>query len=175
MSQTRVCTGSYSYSTGGNLEFSGDGFVQNHGAYGDDASTGNGCGFPRADNDSARGDGDDSRLTITYRSRTICSGPEQQPQKVPTTVQWFFADGRNDPIFAVTQDASATPGNLGLDSRSPYGDMAYDGVLPASPRGVDFWDDVGGYSYGDQYKFVTLASSPEEVTPASPWIATATK
>jgi len=82
-------------------------------------------------------------------------------QTVPTTVQWFFADGRSDPIFAICQDARLTPGNVGADTRSPYGDMAYDG------DGIHAY--VGGASYGDTYKFVTLASGPEEVTAASGW------
>lgn len=48
----RVCTGTENYATGGNLEFSGDGFVQNHGAQttdypgGSDNSSGNGAGVP---------------------------------------------------------------------------------------------------------------------------------
>jgi hypothetical protein len=175
VTHTRVCTGSYSYSTGGDLEFSGDGFVQNHGVNGDDSSTGNGRGFPGLTKISPAATGTTHAVTITYTvPNYMVEDLNGNPQKVPTTVQWFFADGRNDPIFAVTQDASATPGALGLDSRSPYGDMAYDGVLPASPGATIFGTDVGGYSYGDQYKFVTLASSPEEVTPASAWIATAT-
>ena len=36
--QTRTCTGqNTSDAGGGNLEFSGEGFIQNHGAYGDDS------------------------------------------------------------------------------------------------------------------------------------------
>ena len=83
-------------------------------------------------------------------------------QTVPTTVQWFFADGRSHPIFALSQDARATPGNIAGDSRSPYGDVAYDG------DGINSY--VGGASYGDTYKFVTLAAN--EVTTNSGWMDT---
>ena len=55
-------------------------------------------------------------------------------------------------------------GNLSADLRSPYGDMAYDG------DGTEAY--VGGASYGDNYKFVTLASAPEEVTTNSGWMDT---
>ncbi len=173
----RVCTGQYSYSTGGNLEFSGDGFVQNHGAAvnngGADDSTGNGVGFPGST--SPMPTGTFSHLIITYSipGYTV-QDINGTNQTVPTTVQWFFADGRNDPIFALTQDASGTPGALGLDSRSPYGEIEYDGVTPASPGATITGNDVGGFSYGDQYKFTTTAANPERVTPVSPWNATTT-
>ena len=172
--KARVCTGSENYATGGNLEFSGDGFVQNHGAYGDDSSTGNGVGFPGTTTISAISGSNTHVLTITYSiPNYTVQDLNGNNQTVPTTVQWFFADGRNDPIFAITQDATATPGDLGLDSRSPYGDMAYDGVLATSnPPDTIVGTIVGGFSYGDQYKFVTLATGPEQVTPASPWEAT---
>jgi len=172
----RVCTGQYSYSTGGNLEFSGDGFVQNHGAYGADSSTGNGVGFAGTTTISpTNGDGSTHVVTITYSipGYTVYD-LNGNTQTVPTTVQWFFADGKNDPVFSVSQDASGTPGALGLDSRTPYGDMEYDGVLPATPGATVYGNNVGGFSYGDQYKFITTASNPEQVTPASPWTATQT-
>ena len=158
--QTRTCTGTQNYRTGGNLEFSGDGFVQNHGDYsaaypsGGDFSSGNGSGFPGTTTITLSGTG---HALITY----YMANYPIQGQVVPTTVQWFFADGRSHPIFAITQDARATTGNLAADSRSPYGDMAYDG------DGTNAY--VGGCSYGDTYKFVTLATSPERVTKASGW------
>jgi hypothetical protein len=160
---TRTCTGSYNYATDGHLEFSGDGFVQNHTAAGADVSTGNGNGtFPGTTTITLQGP---SHAIITYNIPTYAiSGVT-----VPTTLQWFFADGRSQPIFAITQDASASPGNLGADSRSPYGDIAYDGATTGDPITGNV---VGGYSYGDQYKFVTLAAGPQQVTRASPWKAT---
>ena len=155
--QTRTCTGTENYGAGGNLEFSGDGFIQNHTADSGDFSTGNGVGFPGTTTITLQGS---SHAIITYN----IPGYTISGNTVPTTVQWFFADGRSDPIFAVAQDARGTAGNLGADTRSPYGDMAYDG------DGIDAL--VGGYSYGDTYKFVTLAVAPEELTNNSPWADT---
>jgi len=156
----RVCTGTQNYATGGNLEFSGDGFVQNHGAEtaqypgGSDNSSGNGAGVSGTTTVTLLGA---HHAIITY---SMPANPIYG-QSVPTTVQWFFADGSSHPIFAIAQDARGTTGNLGCDSRSPYGDMAYDG------DGVEA--NVGGCSYGDTYKFVTLASNPEQVTKSSGW------
>ncbi len=160
---TRVCTGSYNYAKDGHLEFSGDGFVQNHTVDGGDVSTGNSPPmFPGTTTITLQGS---SHAIITYSIPNYSiSGT-----KVPTTIQWFFADGRSHPIFAISQDASASTGNLGADSRSPYGDMAYDGSTSGDPITGNI---VGGFSYGDTYKFVTLASGPEQVTRASPWKAT---
>jgi hypothetical protein len=152
--QTRTCTGTENYANGGDLEFSGDGFIQNHTADGGDFSTGNIAGTAGTTTITLQGS---SHAIITYS----IPGFTISGNIVPSTVQWFFADGRSDPIFAVSQDARGTAGNLGADSRSPYGDMAYDG------DGVDAL--VGGYSYGDTYKFVTMATGPEELTNNSPW------
>ncbi len=152
--QTRTCTGTDNYAIGGNLEFSGDGFVQNHTADGGDFSSGNGAGVPGTTMINLQGS---SHAVITFSM----PGYTISGQTVPTTVQWFFADGRSHPVFAVSQDARATTGNLGSDTRTPYGDMAYDG------DGIDAL--VGGFSYGDTFKFVTLAAGPEEVTSKSGW------
>lgn len=71
---------------------------------------------------------------------------------IPTTVQWFFATGRSHPIWSVTQDARAHPqGNLGGDSRSPYGEMAFAGDTNNGVR-------IAGVSWGDTYKFVSVAN-----------------
>ena len=153
--RTRVCTGTQNYAANGNLEFSGDGFVQNHTADGGDFSSGNGAGVPGTTTIDLQG-ASHAIITFDMPAYTI-SG-----QTVPTTVQWFFADGRDHPVFSISQDASGvTAGNLGSDSRTPYGDMAYDG------DGVDAL--VGGFSYGDTFKFATLASNPEQVTSNTGW------
>ncbi len=153
--QTRTCTGTQNYALGQVLEFSGDGFVQNHTADGGDFSSGNGAGVPGTTAITLQGS---SHAIITFDMPSyVISG-----QNVPTTVQWFFADGRDHPVFSVCQDARATTGNLGSDSRTPYGDMAYDG------DGVDAL--VGGFSYGDTFKFYTTAANPEVVTSRSGWL-----
>jgi len=159
----RTCTGRTS---DGGLEESGDGFVQNHGASNADDSTGNGQGFPGTTTISTSS-GTLSHVTITYSipGYTV-QDVNNNSQTVPTTVQWFFADGRNDPIFSITQDASGTSGNIGLDSRSPYGDMAYDGDSSGDQL-------VGGDAWGDTYLFKTFDQAnptyANTLTPQSAW------
>ena len=150
----RVCTGTTDFAKGENLETSGDGFIQNHTADGGDFSTGNGAGMPGSTAVTLQGA---SHAIITYSMPTYTIAATV----VPSTISWFFADGRDHPVYAITQDARGSAGNLGADTRSPYGDMAYDG------DGTDAL--VGGFSWGDQFKFVTLATAPEEVTQKSPW------
>ncbi len=68
---------------------------------------------------------------------------------VPTTVQWLFATGRSHPLFTMAQDARAhAAGDLGGDSRSPYGSMNFPG------DGTDL--PIAGVSWGDSYKFVSV-------------------
>ncbi|HEY5754125.1 MAG TPA: hypothetical protein VIT21_13320 [Chthoniobacterales bacterium] len=140
----RVCRG-----TGANGH-QGNGYVQNHTAYGGDSS-------------SHRTPGSTTVL-LAGSHHAILSydmpGYKIGNQSIPTTVHWFFADGRSHPIFSISQDARSTSANLGADSRSPYGDVAYDGGVNAT---------VGGASFGDTFKFVTLAANPEQVTRASGW------
>ena len=43
-------------------------------------------------------------------------------------VQWFFATGRDHPIYAITFDLSGlADGAVSADSRAPYGDVQWDG------------------------------------------------
>jgi hypothetical protein len=77
---------------------------------------------------------------------------------VDTTVQWFFATGRDHPIWSVTFDSSPTgPNAVKADTRAPYGDLHWDG-------GGD--NDVAGVGWGDHYKFRSLDSP---VTMQSGW------
>lgn len=77
------------------------------------------------------------------------------------TVHWFFATGRDHPVYAVTFDTSAA-GAEGLassvDSRTPYGDIAWDG------DGTNAW--VDGVKWGDHYQFF---SRDEPLTAQSRW------
>lgn len=144
----RVCAGT------GITGYPGDGFVENHNTEGsdnnslDDATPGTTVIVLQGN----------SHAIIEYSMPTY----QVLGSTIPTTIHWFFADGRSHPIFAISQDARATSGNLGADTRSPYGSINFDG----SANGTS---DVGGASYGDTLKFVTLASSPEEVTGLSGW------
>ena len=143
----RVCAGT------GSTGYPGDGFVENHNTQGSDNNS--------LDNSTP------GTTTVVLSGSSHAIIAYDMPtyrilgETIPTTIYWFFADGRDNPIFAISQDARATPGNLGGDTRSPYGSMNFDGGNGAS--------DVGGASYGDTLKFVTLAGAPELVTGLSGW------
>ncbi|MBF5043446.1 hypothetical protein FGE12_13695 [Aggregicoccus sp. 17bor-14] len=77
---------------------------------------------------------------------------------VDATVHWFFATGRDHPVWAVTYDCTPAGRNaVNADTRSPYGDLRFDGDVGA---------DVAGVGWGDHYRFRSLASP---VTQASGW------
>jgi uncharacterized repeat protein (TIGR02543 family) len=142
-----VCAGT------GITGYPGDGFVENHNTEGSDNNS---------LDDSTPGTttvllSGSSHAIIAYAMPTY----QILGDTVPTSIYWFFADGRDNPIFAISQDARATSGNLGGDTRSPYGSLNFDGGNGSS--------DVGGASYGDTLKFVTLAAPPELVTGLSGW------
>jgi hypothetical protein len=74
-------------------------------------------------------------------------------RKVPVVQHWFFATARDNPVLATTYDVSGSPpGSLVADSRTPYGDIAWDGDDQASRTVVD------GVGWGDRYKFVTTTA-----------------
>jgi hypothetical protein len=69
---------------------------------------------------------------------------------VKATVHWFFATGKDHPVWAVTFDSSGTAANaLNADSRAPYGDLLYDGNANA---------DIAGVAWGDKYRFESLTT-----------------
>ncbi len=82
-------------------------------------------------------------------------------QWVKATVQWLFATGRDHPLYAITFDSSAAgPDGLSasVDSRAPYGDLAWDGD---GTQAV-----VDGVKWGDKYRFFTR---DEPLTAQSRW------
>jgi hypothetical protein len=84
-------------------------------------------------------------------------------QVVPVTVDWFFATGHDSPVYAITYDSSGTsPGSVVADTRSPYGDVAWQG------DGGDA--TVSGVGWGDRRKFVTTKAP---LTRDSTWDYTA--
>jgi hypothetical protein len=152
----RVCVGNES--TG----YPGDGFVENHNTGGTDNNSQDDS-TPGATTVKLAGP---SHAIIAYDMPTYeIANYSTITATIPTTIYWFFADGRSHPIFAISQDARATAGNLGGDSRSPYGSMNFDGGNGSYEES----SDVGGASYGDTLKFVTLAAPPELVTGLSGW------
>ena len=69
---------------------------------------------------------------------------------VDATVRWFFATGRDHPLWSVTFDSSpAGPNVINADTRAPYGDMHWDGGANS---------EVAGVGWGDHYKFRSLNS-----------------
>jgi hypothetical protein len=70
-------------------------------------------------------------------------------RNVPVTIHWMFATGRDHPIYAITYDVSGSPaGSVVADTRSPYGDIFWDGATTHSTV-------IAGVGWGDRYKFVT--------------------
>lgn len=78
---------------------------------------------------------------------------------VHVTAHWMFLTGRANPLFAITFDSSSTTaGTVVADTRSPYGDLAWDNGTSG---------DVSGDAWGDSHKFTTTGAGP--VTQTSPW------
>lgn len=121
---------------------------------------------------SPGGSGGDSVSSRMYpgRSNTIFHGKHHYIQefywqipirgkKINTRVQWFFADGLSHPIFRISYDMRHLKANSILaDSRSPYGDLQYDGGEGG------FVEQIG---WGDAWKFETLGKAP--ITKKTRW------
>lgn len=99
-------------------------------------------------------------------SRTAAM-PANARYDVPVTVDWLFATGRDDPLWSITYDTTgaapaAVPANaLDDDSRSPYGELLFDGAINPPSHSV-----IAGVGWGDRYKFRTTAAP---VTYNSTW------
>jgi hypothetical protein len=73
---------------------------------------------------------------------------------VKATIQWMFATGRDHPLWTITYDATAAGKNtVNADTRSPYGDLTWDGAAPGTAGA-----QVSGVGWGDHYKFVSTKS-----------------
>jgi hypothetical protein len=71
-------------------------------------------------------------------------------ENVAVTIRWMFATGRDHPLWAITYDLSGVPANaVEADTRSPYGDLQWDGGM-----GVE----VDGVGWGDRYRFRSTSS-----------------
>lgn len=69
---------------------------------------------------------------------------------VDATIQWFFATGRDHPVWSVTFDSTpAGPNVVSADTRAPYGDIQWDGGADAP---------VAGVGWGDHYRFSTVST-----------------
>ena len=108
-----------------------------------------------------------SSFAGTYR--TLLAGPHHALHEyrwrypidghdVTVIVQWFFATGRDHPIYAITFDLTGVvDGAVLADSRAPYGDVQWDGG-GGTP--------VSGVGWGDRYRFESLDSP---ISIASGW------
>jgi hypothetical protein len=71
-------------------------------------------------------------------------------QNVAVIIRWMFATGRDHPLWAITYDLSGVAADaVEADTRSPYGDLQWDGGMNA---------DVDGVGWGDRYRFRTTHS-----------------
>jgi hypothetical protein len=87
--------------------------------------------------------------------------PNLAGQAVPVTINWFFSTGRDSPVLSFTYDLNTiAKGSVGADTRSPYGDIAWNGDDNANNT------TVSGVAWGDEYKFTT---TQEPLTMNSPW------
>ena len=99
------------------------------------------------------------RFTQNYPRNCRQSGPAQTVN-LPVTIDWVFSTGRNNPLWAVTFDMSGLPQDyLFDDSRSPYGELVFDG------NGAQ---DISGVAWGDAWKFTTT-SAPVNLNSAWSW------
>ena len=102
------------------------------------------------------------------RHSTTTAVPPNTRYQVPVTIDWFFATGRDHPLWAVTWDlGAATPDGLDAnelndDSRAPYGELLIDGAIDDASRNL-----TAGIAWGDRFRFTTPDVGP--VTYNSPW------
>ncbi len=83
-----------------------------------------------------------------FKMRVSPGGP------VDVTIQYFFATGRSNPIYAITLDATPAGADaVGADTRSPYSDVAFD-------EGPTADNNIDGVGWGDKYRFVTTGNGP---------------
>ena len=98
----------------------------------------------------------------TNYPRYCTTGAPAVEYDVPVTIDWLFATGRDNPLWALTWDLSAVPVNaLEDDSRAPYGELLFDGSASEVDHSV-----IAGVGWGDRYKFV---STSNPVTYDSAW------
>jgi hypothetical protein len=142
--QDRVATG-----TGANARWNGWGYVVSH--------------FDNTSTSSADVPGQYRRVFVGRHHALHEFSWDMVIKNIPvkTTVHWFFATGRDHPVYAITFDSSAA-GSTGMpvdvDSRSPYGDIAWDGDGTGAL--------VDGVKWGDKYRFF---SRDEPLTAQSRW------
>jgi len=68
------------------------------------------------------------------------------------TLHWLFATGRDHPLLAIHYDMTGMSAGFGADTRTPYGDIAWDGDENAATT------EVSGVGWGDRYRFTTTTA-----------------
>ncbi|HET9482684.1 MAG TPA: Calx-beta domain-containing protein [Xanthomonadales bacterium] len=111
------------------------------------------------------------RFTQDYPRRCNAAGVEA-PVAIPVTIDWFFATGRDHPLWAVTYDLAAAPAGIDAnelndDSRAPYGELMFEGVATEGERSL-----VSGVGWGDRFRFATTPDAgPVSYNSAWTWSA----
>ena len=101
------------------------------------------------------------RFTQTYPRYCTTAAPAAQ-HDLPVTIEWMFATGRSNPLWAITWDMSAVAVNrLEDDARAPYGELLFDGAPAPGAHSV-----IAGVGWGDRFKFTSTANP---VTYNSAW------
>jgi hypothetical protein len=102
------------------------------------------------------------RFSQNYPRYCATGATPAAPINVPVTIDWVFSTGRDNPLWAITYDMSATPVNtLNDDSRAPYGELLFDGAASEAAHSA-----IAGAGWGDRYKFIPSANP---VTYNSAW------
>jgi hypothetical protein len=85
------------------------------------------------------------RFTMAYPRYCTTALPAAQ-YNLPVTMDWVFATGRDNPLWAITWDMSAVPvGRLEDDARGPYGELLFDGAASAGAHSL-----IAGVGWGDR-------------------------
>ncbi len=106
------------------------------------------------------------RFTQAYPRYCTVNPPAVQ-HNIPVTIDWLFATGRDNPLWAITFDMNGIvlDGVLDDDSRAPYGELLFDGSASEGAHST-----IAGVAWGDRYKFLTT-TSPVTLNSAWDWSA----
>jgi len=73
-------------------------------------------------------------------------------QGIEVTLHWLFATGHDHPLLAIHYDMTGISAGYNADTRTPYGDIAWDGDENAGRT------EVSGVGWGDRYRFITTTA-----------------
>lgn len=95
------------------------------------------------------------RFTQAYPRYAMTTAPQPNVlYNVPVTLEWVFATGRDNPLWAISWDFTGVPADATeSDSRAPYGEMLFDGSASEGAHAT-----IAGIGWGDRYKFTTTTA-----------------